>query len=205
MMNTQTNFDPIAIGDEIAALESEAQGKLAEAKGEFVSRSEKIAAILWDVKHHHPEHLDAICERAEIGLSRRKELLQIGSGRKTIKQSRQATAARQAKFKAKKKANAAEPPTSEAVTKAPVTASKAGKPTLDPRAWSKSTPQEREAFVKAVGRRDLEDAFNANEPGYALTRCSLKETWNAATPPEQLAFAREYHDVIKTLGWQQKW
>ena len=57
-----------------------------------------------------------------------------GSGRKTIKQSRQATAARQAKFKAKKKASAAEPPKSEAVTKTPVTASKAGKPTLDPRA-----------------------------------------------------------------------
>ena len=121
-----SNFDPIAIGDEVAALEREAQSKLADAKGEFASRSEKIAAILWNVKQHHPEHLDAICERAEIGLSRRKELLQIGSGRKTIKQSRQATAARQAKFKAKKKAHAAEPPKSEAVTKAPVTASKAG-------------------------------------------------------------------------------
>jgi hypothetical protein len=93
------------------------------------SRSEKIAEILWNVKQHHPEHLDAICERAEIGLSRRKELLQIGSGRKTIRQSRQATAVRQAKFKAKKKANAAEPPKSEAVTKAPVTASNVGKPT----------------------------------------------------------------------------
>jgi hypothetical protein len=190
------NFDPIAIADEVAALETEAQSDLADAKGAFASRSEKIAAILWNVKQHHPEHLDAICERAKIGLSRRKELLQVGSGRKTIKQSRQATAARQAKFKAKKK----EPPKSEAVTKAPVTASEAGKPTLDPRAWSMSTPQEREAFVKAVGRRDLEDAFNAIEPGYALTRGSLQQTWNAATPPERLAFAIEYHDMIKTLG-----
>jgi hypothetical protein len=120
------NFDPNAIADEVAALETEAQSKLADAKGEFASRSEQIAAILWNVKQHHPEHLDAICERAKIGLSRRKELLQIGSGRKTIKQSRQANAARQARFKAKKKANAAEPPTSEAVTKASVTASKAG-------------------------------------------------------------------------------
>jgi hypothetical protein len=67
-----------------------------------------------------------LVERAKIGLSRRKELLQIGSGRKTIKQSRQANAARQAKFKAKKKANAAQSPTSEAVTKTPVTALKAG-------------------------------------------------------------------------------
>jgi len=45
-----SNFDPIAIGDEIAALEMEAQSKLADAKGEFTSRSEKIAAILWEVK-----------------------------------------------------------------------------------------------------------------------------------------------------------
>ena len=43
----------------------------------------------------------------------------------------QATAARQAKFKAKKKANAAEPPKSEAVTKAPVTASKSAPATPD--------------------------------------------------------------------------
>jgi hypothetical protein len=48
-----SNFDPIAIGDEIAALETEAQSKLADAKGEFASRSEKIAAILWEVKEHH--------------------------------------------------------------------------------------------------------------------------------------------------------
>jgi hypothetical protein len=112
MMNKPVlpNFDAIAIGDEVAALEREAQSKLADAKGEFASRSEKIAAILWKVKQDHPEHLDAICKRAGIGRSRRKELLQIGSGRKTVKQSRQTTAARQAKFKAKKKANAAESP-----------------------------------------------------------------------------------------------
>jgi hypothetical protein len=106
MMNTQTTFDPIAIGDEIAALESEAQGKLAEAKGEFVSRSEKIAAILWDVKHHHPEHLKTICERAKIGRSRRKELLQIGRGSKTIEQSRKESTERQTKSRTNKKARA---------------------------------------------------------------------------------------------------
>jgi hypothetical protein len=83
-MNDLPNFDPIAVADEIAALETEAQDKLAEAEDEFKSRSEKIAAILWDVKQHHPEHLDAICERAKIGRSRRKELLQIGRGSKTI-------------------------------------------------------------------------------------------------------------------------
>jgi hypothetical protein len=197
------NFDPIAIGDEVAALEREAQSKLVDAKGEFAGRSQKIAAILWKVKQHHPEHFGAICERAEIGLSRRKELLQIGSGRKTIKQSRQATAARQAKFKAKKKANAAEPSTSEAVTKAPVTASKAGMPTLDPRAWSMSTPQEREAFVKAVGRRDIDDIINAIEPRRSFN--TLKQAWSAATPYEKHMFAVEYYDEISTIGWTKKY
>jgi hypothetical protein len=102
-----TNFDPIKIGDELAELESEAQDKLAEAKGEFVSRSEKIAAILWDVKQHHPEHLDAICKRAKIGRSRQYELLRIGSGRETAKQSRKKSAKRQTKSRATKKARAA--------------------------------------------------------------------------------------------------
>ena len=96
-MNDLTNFDPIAVGDEIAALETEAQDKLAEAEDEFKSRSEKIAAILWDVNQHHPEHLDAICERAKIGRSRRYELLRIGSGRETAKQSRKESAKRHTK------------------------------------------------------------------------------------------------------------
>ena len=106
-MNDLPNFDPIAVADEIAALETEAQDKLAEAEDEFKIRSEKIAAILWDVKQHHPEHLDAICERAKIGRSRRYELLRIGSGRETAKQSRKESAKRQTKSRATKKARAA--------------------------------------------------------------------------------------------------
>jgi hypothetical protein len=49
MMDESTilaNFDPIAIAAEVAALETEAQSELADAEGEFASRSEKIAAIL---------------------------------------------------------------------------------------------------------------------------------------------------------------
>jgi hypothetical protein len=57
---------------------------------------------------HHPEHLNAICERAKIGRSRRKELLQIGRGSKTIDQSRRESAERQTKSRANnKKARAA--------------------------------------------------------------------------------------------------
>jgi hypothetical protein len=103
-MTDLTNFDPIKIGDEIAALESEAQGKLAEAKAEFASRSEKIAAILWDVKQHHPEHLKAVCERGGIGRSRRKQLLQIGSGSKTLEKSRAENKTRVQRHRAKARA-----------------------------------------------------------------------------------------------------
>ena len=99
-----SNFDPIAIGNEIAALEVEAQSKLADARDEFITRSEKIAAILWEVKVHHPEHLKAICEQAKIGRSRRKELLQIGRGSKTIKESRKESAERQSRSRANRKA-----------------------------------------------------------------------------------------------------
>ena len=83
-MTLLRNFDPIRIGDEVAALESEAQA----AKGVFDDRSAKIATILWNIKQHHPEHLKAVCERAGIGRSRRKQLLQIGSGSKTLEKSR---------------------------------------------------------------------------------------------------------------------
>ncbi len=58
---------------------------------------------------------------------------------------------------------------------APKTSDGAGKeparaPTLDPRAWSMATVQERQAFVKAVGRSEIEDAFNAIESVNTLTR-----------------------------------
>jgi hypothetical protein len=89
----------------------------------------------------------------------------------------------------------------EAVTKAPVTASKAGKPTLDPLAWSRSSPQEREAFIKAVGWSDIDDIINALEPRRRFD--TLKQAWNAATPAERKAFATEYRTEINTLGWKQ--
>jgi hypothetical protein len=80
-------------------------------------------------------------------------------------------------------------------------------PTLDPRAWSESTPPEREAFVKTVGRSAIEGALNSIESGCKLTPGlnALHQSWKAASPPERVAFASEYHDVINTLGWWKKW
>jgi hypothetical protein len=99
-MSDLPNFDPIKVADEIAALETEAQA----AKGVFDDRSARIAAILWDIKQHHPEHLKAICERAGIGRSRRKQLLQIGSGSKTLEKSRAENKTRVQRHRAKARA-----------------------------------------------------------------------------------------------------
>jgi hypothetical protein len=72
---------------------------------------------------------------------------------------------------------------------------------LDPLAWSRSSPQEREAFIKAVGWSDIDDIINALEPRRRFD--TLKQAWNAATPAERKAFATEYRTEINTLGWKQ--
>jgi hypothetical protein len=76
-------------------------------------------------------------------------------------------------------------------------------PALDPRAWSMSTPQEREAFVKTVGRSEIEGALNAIESGWRLTRGlnSLNQAWKAATEPERRTFCRQYFEELNRLGW----
>jgi hypothetical protein len=60
-------------------------------------------------------------------------------------------------------------------------------PRLDPRAWSMSTAQQRNIFVKAVGRSEIEDAFHAIESGHALTRGlnTLNQAWSAATESDR--------------------
>jgi hypothetical protein len=92
-------FDPIAVGKEIAAHLAEAD-KAVAAHREY---SMKAGALLLDVAQNHPEHLDAICKRISLGLSRRKELLMIAGGRKTVEQSRADNKRRQDRFRAKHK------------------------------------------------------------------------------------------------------
>jgi Protein of unknown function (DUF3102) len=67
-------------------------------------------------------------------------------------------------------------------------------PALDPQAWSMSSSQEREAFVTAVGRSEIEDAFNAIESGCTLTRGlnTLNQAWNAATESDRRTFFRKH-------------
>jgi hypothetical protein len=101
-----TNFDPIAVGDEIA-------GHLVEADKAAAANHEHSTAagtLLLDVRENHPEHLDAICDRIGLGRSRRAELMMIAGGRKTVEQSRAQNKARVEKHRAKKKAATFPPP-----------------------------------------------------------------------------------------------
>jgi hypothetical protein len=91
-------FNAIAVGDEIA-------GHLKKADEAVASHREHCIAaggLLLDVQTNHPEHTEAICERIGLGLSRRKELLMIAGGRKTLDQSRADNKARQDRHRAKK-------------------------------------------------------------------------------------------------------
>jgi uncharacterized ParB-like nuclease family protein len=65
---------------------------------------------------------------------------------------------------------------------------------LDPQAWSMSSSQEREAFVTAVGRSEIENTFNAIESGCTLTRGlnTLNQAWNAATESDRRAFFKQH-------------
>jgi hypothetical protein len=174
------NFDIGKIVAEITALESEAQ----TAKGVYDDRSTKIAAILWEVKQHHPEHLDEVCERTGIGRSRKFELLQIGSGRKSVKQSRQESAKRQTKSRVAKKGR-------EGGARSRIRDVTDSKPSPD------TDPDEGAARMKA--------AYAANE-GAAKKRTS----GIANTPKAEFQFACDHwiprmsrHDQIEALRYVQ--
>jgi hypothetical protein len=118
-MSTLTNFDLVAVGNQIVALETEARDKLATANQaaqvDHRRRSEQIAALLHSVEENAPKSILDICKRAGIGRSRRFELLKIGRGDKTAAQSRKQDSDRHKKSratKAKKKIDAK--PASEA-------------------------------------------------------------------------------------------
>jgi hypothetical protein len=109
MGDVMTNFDPIAVGDQITAYELEA----AKAKGSLLECSKKSGALLLDVQQNHPEHLEAIITRVGISRSRRYELLAIAGGRRTEEENKAISKARQEKKRAKgkdAKGNALPPP-----------------------------------------------------------------------------------------------
>jgi hypothetical protein len=123
-----TDFDPIAVGNKIAEHLTEADKAVAANR----EHSMAAGALLLDVAQNHPKHLDAICDRIRLGLSRRKELMMIAGGRKTLAQSRADNAKRQARHKANKRAKRLPPPRPERPLPDPVTA-KSGND-LDPEA-----------------------------------------------------------------------
>jgi hypothetical protein len=96
---TNEEFDPIAVGNEIKSHLDQAD-KAVEA-----NRKHSVAAgaLLLEVQQNHPGDMDAICKRIGLGASRRKKLLMIAGGRKTLEQSRAENAERQRRHKNKKK------------------------------------------------------------------------------------------------------
>src|SRR5580704_16337760 len=99
-------YDPIAVGDKIADHLKKAD-EAVEANREHCMAA---GGLLLDVQENHPKHMETICKRIGLGLSRRKELLMIAGGRKTLDQSRAENAERQRRFKDKKKRSRVPPP-----------------------------------------------------------------------------------------------
>jgi hypothetical protein len=99
-------YDPIAIGDSIASHLKKADEAVAASREHFMA----AGVLLLDVQENHPKHMEAICKRIGLGRTRRKELLMIAGGRKTLEQSRAENAERQRRFKDKKKKSRLPPP-----------------------------------------------------------------------------------------------
>jgi hypothetical protein len=110
-------FDPVAVGDQIAAYEAEAS----KAKGALLDCSKKSGALLFDVQQNHPEHLEAICARVGISRSRRHELLMITSGRRTHEETKKKTKDRVDRHRAKKRTQALPKPEFDCPLQADVT------------------------------------------------------------------------------------
>jgi hypothetical protein len=113
---TNEEFDPIAVGNEIKSHLDQADKAVAANREHSVA----AGALLYGVQREHPEDMDAICKRIGLSASRRKELLMIAGGRKTLEQSRAENAERQRRHKAKKKQQKqAEPTTPKQPTQEP--------------------------------------------------------------------------------------
>jgi hypothetical protein len=104
-----TAFDLIAVGDKITFHLGEAEKALKaseQAYDEHTTHRRTAAALLLDVAQNHPEYLEELCTRIKLGLSRRKELLAIAGGKKTVEKSRADNTARQRRHRAKKRKSA---------------------------------------------------------------------------------------------------
>ncbi len=98
----RTEFDPIAVGDQIAVHLAKADS----AKATQLEHSTAAGVLLLYVQKNHPKHLDDICQRIRLGHSRRGELLMIASGKRTPEETKAKTKARVDKHREKKKAKA---------------------------------------------------------------------------------------------------
>jgi hypothetical protein len=116
-----SNFDPDVVGDELAARlkeikQAEADAWAAfekataerdaaqiEAKGAIIERKKAVGNLLIEILKSHPEHVKFICKRAGLKQSRMYQLIEIVTGKKTIKESRDENKAAVQKHRAAKK------------------------------------------------------------------------------------------------------
>jgi hypothetical protein len=98
----RTEFDPIAVGDQIAVHPAKADA----AKATQLEHSTAAGVLLLDAQRNHPKHLDDLCQRIRLGHSRRGELLMIASGKRTPEETKAKTKARVDKHRENKKAKA---------------------------------------------------------------------------------------------------
>jgi hypothetical protein len=157
-------FDPIAIGDKI-------RNHLQKADKAKASQLEHVTAagvLLLDVKENHPEELETMCQRIELGRSRRAELLMIASGKRTQEETAAKTKARVDKHRAEKKAKALPKPEPEpnplqsAVTDSPPP--RANEPVTVDDDTPEASAERRKAEYAAI-EKAAEDRSPEAEPG----------------------------------------
>jgi outer membrane biosynthesis protein TonB len=160
---TNDEFDPIAVGNEIKSHLDQADKAVAANREHSVA----AGALLLDVQENHPGDMDAICERIGLGLSRRKELIMIAGGRKTLEQSRAENAERQRRHKNKKKKQ------KQAEQKQDPTPKQ--EPGPEPTAEPTAAPEPTEPLPGSVTADEFEEPRAANDPTPSVSKRALAE------------------------------
>jgi hypothetical protein len=187
-------FDPVAVGDQIAAYEAEAS----KARDTLLDCTKKSGALLLDVQQNHPEHLEAICAHVGLSRSRRCELLSIAGGRRSEEENRRISNERQ-KWKREKdkaaKSKSLPPPKSEPPESVTPVVTDSPEPTdaPPPQPVTVATdPEPTDEVQASADRRKAEyEAMEAAEPGSSVgAKPAQVERAEPAIVPEPIALPK---------------
>jgi hypothetical protein len=165
-------YDPIAVGDKIADHLKKADEAIAANR----EHSMAAGALLLDVQQNHPGDMDGICKRIGLGASRRKELLMIAGGRKTLEQSRRENADRQRRHKDKKKKQKQADQKQEPTPKHDPTQEPTAEPTAAPEPLPGSVTANEEPEAEPIAANDQADAPSASKRALAEFTVAC-QTW----------------------------